>query len=69
MEKRKYTRIQVLEAEIVSMHEAGKTHREIAEHFTSKHIVVGTQQPDTALYFIFTKVTYQKILTLKSNYD
>lgn len=33
MEKRKYTKIQVLEPEIVTMHEAGKTHREIAEHF------------------------------------
>ena len=33
MEKRKYTKIQVLEAEIVAMQEAGKTHREIAEHF------------------------------------
>ena len=33
MEKRKYTKIQVLEPEIVSMKEAGKTHREIAEHF------------------------------------
>lgn len=33
MEKRKYTKMQVLEPEIVSMHEDGKTHREIAEHF------------------------------------
>lgn len=33
MEKRKYTKIQVLEAEMVSMQEAGKTHKEIAEHF------------------------------------
>ena len=33
MEKRKYTKIQVLETEIVSMHRAGKTHREIAEYF------------------------------------
>lgn len=33
MEKRKYTKIQVLEPEIVSMQEAGKTHREIAEYF------------------------------------
>ena len=33
MEKRKYTKIQVLEAEIVSMHESGKTYREIAEHY------------------------------------
>ena len=30
MEKRKYTKMQTLEAEIVSMHEDGKTHREIA---------------------------------------
>ena len=30
MEKRKYTKIQVLETEIVSMHRAGKMHREIA---------------------------------------
>lgn len=33
MERRKYTKIQILETEIVSMHEDGKTHREIAEHF------------------------------------
>ncbi len=33
MEKRTYTKIQVLEAEIMSMRKAGKTHREIAEHF------------------------------------
>ena len=33
MEKRKYTKIQVLETEIVSMHRAGKTHRKIAEYF------------------------------------
>lgn len=33
MEKRKYTKIQTLETEIVSMHEDGKTHREIAEYF------------------------------------
>ena len=33
MEKRKYTKMQTLEAEIVSMHEDGKTHREIAEYF------------------------------------
>ena len=33
MEKRKYTKIQVLEPEIVAMQESGKTHREIAEHF------------------------------------
>ena len=33
MEKRKYTKIQVLEPEIVAMQEGGKTHREIAEHF------------------------------------
>ena len=33
MERRKYTKIQTLETEIVSMHEDGKTHREIAEHF------------------------------------
>ncbi len=33
MEKRKYTKIQVLEPEMVSMQEAGKTHREIAEQF------------------------------------
>lgn len=33
MKKRKYTKIQVLEPEMVSMQEAGKTHREIAEHF------------------------------------
>lgn len=31
MKKRKYTKIQVLEPEIVSMQAAGKTHREIAE--------------------------------------
>ena len=33
MEKRQYTKIQVLATEIVTMHEAGKTHREIAKHF------------------------------------
>ena len=33
MKKRKYTKVQVLEPEIVSMQEAGKTHKEIAEHF------------------------------------
>ncbi len=33
MGKRKYTKIQVLEPEIVSMREAGKTNREIAEYF------------------------------------
>ena len=33
MKKGKYTKIQALEPEIVSMHEAGKTHRGIAEHF------------------------------------
>lgn len=33
MEKRKYTKIQILEVEMESMHKAGKTHREIAEHF------------------------------------
>lgn len=33
MKKRKYTKIQVLEPEIESMQQAGKTHREIAEHF------------------------------------
>lgn len=33
MEKRKYTHIQGWEAEIVAMQKAGKTHREIAEHF------------------------------------
>ena len=38
MEKRKYTKIQALEAEIVSMHEGGKTHREIAEHFGLERI-------------------------------
>ena len=31
MEKRKCTKIQKLEPEIVSMHSGGKTHREIAE--------------------------------------
>lgn len=33
MKKRKYTKMQVLEMEMESMHEAGKTHREIAEYF------------------------------------
>lgn len=33
MEKRKYTKIQVLEMEMGAMHEAGKTHRETAEPF------------------------------------
>lgn len=33
MEERKYTKIQILEPEIVIMQEAGKTHREIAEYF------------------------------------
>ncbi len=33
MGKRKYTKMQILEAEIASMHEDGKTHREIAEYF------------------------------------
>ncbi len=33
MGKRRYTKIQVLEEEIESMHNSGKTHREIAEHF------------------------------------
>ena len=40
MEKRKYTKIQTLEVEIVSMHEGGKTHREIAEYFGLKRIQV-----------------------------
>ena len=40
MEKRKYTKIQTLEAEIVSMHEDGETHREIAEHFGLERIQV-----------------------------
>lgn len=40
MEKRKYTKIQALEAEIVSMHECGKTHREIAEHFGLERIQI-----------------------------
>ena len=38
MEKRKYTKIQALEAETVSMHEGGKTHREIAEYFGLERI-------------------------------
>ena len=33
MPKRKYTKIKAIEAEILSMREAGKTRREIAEHF------------------------------------
>ncbi len=33
MEKRKYTKIEVLGREITAMREAGKTRREIAEHF------------------------------------
>lgn len=32
MKKRKYTHVKELEAEILSMREAGKTRREIAEH-------------------------------------
>ena len=40
MEKRKYTKIQALEGVIVSMHEEGKTHREIAEHFGLERIQV-----------------------------
>ena len=40
MQKRKYTKIQTLETEIVSMDEEGKTHREIAEHFGLEHIQV-----------------------------
>lgn len=40
MKKRKYTKIQVLEGEIVTMHEDGKTHREIAEHFGLERIQV-----------------------------
>lgn len=40
MEKRKYTKIQILEGEIVSMHEEGKTHREIAEYFGLERIQV-----------------------------
>jgi hypothetical protein len=33
MSKRKYTKIQEMETEIMSMREAGQTLREIAEHF------------------------------------
>ena len=33
MSKRKYTKIQEIETEIMSMREAGQTLREIAEHF------------------------------------
>ena len=33
MEKRKYTKIETIEAEIIAMRAAGKTRREIAEHF------------------------------------
>ena len=33
MEKRKYTKLRAIEPEITAMREAGKTHREIAEHF------------------------------------
>ena len=40
MEERTYTRIQTLETEILSMHEDGKTHREIAEHFGLERIQV-----------------------------
>lgn len=40
MEKRKCTKIQTLEAEIVSMHENGKTRRETAEHFGLERIQV-----------------------------
>ena len=40
MEKRKYTKIQALEAEIVSMHEGGKTHREIAEYLGLERIQI-----------------------------
>ena len=40
MERRKYTKIQTLEAEIASMHEDGKAHREIAEHFGLERIQV-----------------------------
>ena len=40
MKKRKYTKIQALEAEISIMHKDGKTHREIAEHFGLEHIQV-----------------------------
>ena len=40
MEKRKYTKIQALEAEIVSMHEGGKTYREIDEYFGLERIQI-----------------------------
>lgn len=40
MEKRKYTKIKTLETEIVSMHEDGKMHREIAEQFGLERIQV-----------------------------
>ena len=40
MKKRKYAKIQTLETEIISMHEDGKTHREIAEHFGLERIQV-----------------------------
>lgn len=43
MEKRKYTKVQTLEAKIVSMHEERKTHREIAEHFGLERIQVKKQ--------------------------
>ena len=33
MSKRKYTHIKTIEPEIIAMREAGKTRREIAEHF------------------------------------
>jgi len=33
MSKRKYTQIKAIEPEIIAMREAGKTRREIAEHF------------------------------------
>ena len=33
MQKRRYTKIELIEPEIIAMREAGKTRREIAEHF------------------------------------
>ena len=36
MSKRKYTQIKAIEPEIIAMREAGKTRREIAEHFGLK---------------------------------
>ena len=51
MEKRKYRKIHVLEAEIVSIHEGGKTHREIAKHLGLERIQLKTRVVPLDLHY------------------